>query len=372
MKDKKIIHITNAHAVDDPRVFGRHALTLVDSGYNVSFIGPFDKGDRFNKGVRVIGLGQYRTRWRRYTTLNIQILIKILKLRPDIIEFHDPDLVFLVIIPKMLGIKVIGNLHEDIASQVLNKYWIQKDLRLFLNKFLERFYPKLIKIVCNGVVCATSSIGKSYSEANMAVCRNFPSSEFVKDEYALKKRILNPEKKALHLVYVGVLEKRRGLDDMIKISESKLVSKLTLVGKFSPAGLEGQIRRKLSDDSKIEIVGEVRHEEVYKFIANSDVGVCFLERNKAYSESIPTKIFEYAYLGLPVIANNFSSIAELNHESRFGILLDQINQKSVEKALLEILQNYQSYADSSFKSRKIFSWNNEKNKYLEIIENVLR
>jgi glycosyltransferase involved in cell wall biosynthesis len=370
MISKIIVHITNAHIADDPRIFSRHCSSLSKYGHEVVYIGPFGNIRNIVNGVRIIGLNASKSRIHRYFVINLKIFIEVIRLKPRLVEFHDPDLVFLALIFRLFNIKVIGNLHEDIANQVLNKDWLSNFSKFLLHKALSFGYPKLIKIACNGIVSATHSINKPYKNNNSTICRNFPSNFFISDkDVTSKKYIANNGK--LKLVYVGVIEKRRGIDEMIAISKSTLVSSITFVGKFSPPSLESEVRLNTKGNNKINIIGEVPHKEVFKYITNNDVGICFLEDNPAYAESIPTKIFEYAAFGLPVIANNFDSISSLNNQSQFGILLDRIDYHLVENALLEILNNYDKYSKSSIASSNLFSWGNEEGKYLKMINNVL-
>jgi glycosyltransferase involved in cell wall biosynthesis len=370
VKKATIIHITNAHSACDPRIFSRHCLSLSKYEYDVIYIGPFGNYRKIINGVRVIGLEAPNSRLKRYSVLNLKILIETIKLKPIVVEFHDPDLVIMAFIFRLLNIKVIGNLHEDISTQVLNKYWLSKFSRLFLHKVLKFLYPKLIKMACNGIVCATQSISTPYRDKNSTICRNFPSKSFIPNGYHVSKKTIASKRK-LSLVYIGVIEKKRGIDEMICISKSNLVSTITLVGKFSPTSLEGEVKSRIKENKKINIIGEVEYDEVYKYITKNDVGICFLDDNPAYAESVPTKIFEYASLGLPVIANNFDSISSLNTQSKFGILLDRIDYNSIENALLEILEDYEKYSESSLISGNLFSWKNEESKYLRIINSVL-
>ena len=364
----RIIHITNAHSVDDPRIFSRHCTSLVNHGFDVIYIGPFGIINKLHQGVKVIGVKKTKSRLVRFTVVNYRIFIQIIKLRPNVVEFHDPDLVLLASFLRVIGIKVVGNIHEDIVLQVLNKYWIAKIFRLALHKLLGFFYPKFVNVICNGIVCATDGISRNFQQKNNIVCRNFTTKNFFYKQNTLSRDI-NPKK--LNLVYVGVIEERRGLDIMLEISKSNLVSSLTLVGKFSPVDLRAEVESLVTVNNKINIVGEVPYQEVASYIEKSDVGICFLENNPAYSESLPTKIFEYASLGLPTITNNFKYISDLNNIKRFAILVDDINSNSIEDAFKKIIEKYSFYSTSSIEASKFFSWNNEESKYIDLINNVV-
>jgi glycosyltransferase involved in cell wall biosynthesis len=366
---RKIFHITNAHAHDDPRVFGRHCLSLVSKGYDVSFVGPFDICSTVIQGVKINSIKKSRTRMGRFTITNFKLIKEVVKSKPDLVEFHDPDFILWVLPLKLLGFKVIANIHEDIASQILNKYWLPPILRRTASLLLRLTFPIVVNILCNGRVCATDKIGSIFKKKNTTICRNFPTNSFAVSRTMLPEQSLHRDQ--LSLVYVGVLEERRGLDIMLQLSDSLLVSSLRLVGKFSPKNLENKVRSFASQNQKIQVVGEVPHEDIRNHIDICDIGLCFLEENPAYVESLPTKIFEYLVRGKPVIANNYPALRELYKEKEFGILVNNTDQSTIEKALIDILHNYDKYSNLSLKAAKVFSWENEEEKYLELIENVI-
>ena len=363
----RIVHISNAHASNDPRIFERHCTSLANNGFEVLYLGPFGFINEINQGVKIVGIGKTQSRFVRFTYINFKILTQIFRLKPDVVEFHDPDLVLLAGFLKFFGFKIIGNIHEDISLQVLNKYWIPKIFRKLLHKFFSFFYPILINLVCDATVCATDGISEKFKNNNNIVTRNFPTKNFF-NGCKIPKKII---KEKLNLIYVGVVEDRRGLDIMLKISRSKLVSKLTLVGKFSPKSLKKKIQQDEKNNKKLKIIGEVPYGKVPEFIKKNDVGICLLENNRAYSESIPTKIFEYSSLGLPTISNNFKYISDLNNKNSFAILIDEINIKSVENALERIINKYYFYSSSCLEASKLLNWNNEESKYLDLMKKIV-
>lgn len=363
-----ILHITNAHASNDPRIFERHCTSLANNGFDISYLGPFGNINEINQGVKIVGIRKTKSRFIRFTYINFKILTQILKLKPNIVEFHDPDLLLLAAILKIFGFKIIGNIHEDISLQVLNKYWIPKILRNLLHKFFSFFYPIFVNLVCDATVSATDGISKKFKKKNNIVTRNFPTKNFFYGNENSKKNLI---KKKLNLIYVGVVEERRGLDIMLKISKSRLVSKLTLVGKFSPESLKTKVEFNEKQNKKLKIIGEVPYKKVPQYIKQNDVGICLIENNLAYSESIPTKIFEYASLGLPTISNNFKYIYDLNNKKTFAILIDEVNINSIDNALKRVIDKYNFYSSSSLDATKLFNWSNEESKYLDLIKKIV-
>jgi len=48
----------------------------------------------------------------------------ICRIKPDIVHFHDPELIPLGILLKVIGYKVIYDVHEDVPRMVLSRQWL--------------------------------------------------------------------------------------------------------------------------------------------------------------------------------------------------------------------------------------------------------
>ncbi len=366
----RIIHVTNAHAKDDPRIYSRHCQSLAKAGYQVIYIGPFENfsnESHTRSKVKLVTVEKPRGRLERFTVTNFKLFLRIIRSKSVLVEFHDPDFIFWACLLKIFGYKCIANIHEDISRQVLNKYWLYKPLRKTLYWALRLFFPFAVNNVCSARVCATETIQTLFKDENTEVCRNFPARDF----YLFRQKNDRSTAETLKLIYVGVVEERRGLEVMLNLLDNPLVSELHLVGKFSPLSLQEKTQKYQNMSPKLKVHGEVPYCRVSEYIDKCDVGLCFLESNPAYQNAIPTKIFEYIARGKPVIANNYPPTASLCKERMFGILVDDMKKQTIENALNKMSNNYESYASAATAAAKRFSWANEEKKYLDLVRRVL-
>ena len=97
----KVCIITSVHHVLDPRIFFKQARSLAKAGYEVTLIAQNDKNEVIN-GIEVIGLGNPKTRFHRMFFLTSHMLKKALSINADVYHIHDPELLPVLVIIKLL------------------------------------------------------------------------------------------------------------------------------------------------------------------------------------------------------------------------------------------------------------------------------
>ena len=139
---KKIVHITTVHRMRDTRIFYRYCKSLSDEGYSVNLICPSDDPS-FAPGsshvVDEINVNFLRARSDKYSriVLNIPLIIKKLsETKPDVIHFHDPELLLLIPIFLIFTRKLVYDVHEDNFENILQKKSIPLVLRIILSRLI--------------------------------------------------------------------------------------------------------------------------------------------------------------------------------------------------------------------------------------------
>ena len=156
----------------DDRIFHKECLALVEAGYLVHLVAVHDR-DEVIRGVRIHVLGPVANRMVRMLFRPWQIFWKILSLRPRpfLCHLHDPELLPMGVALQLAGFKVIFDVHENIAAQILSKPYLPKRLR----GFCARGYRILEGVLTSrmATVHVLDSIARHYPFPKVVV-RNLP------------------------------------------------------------------------------------------------------------------------------------------------------------------------------------------------------
>ena len=99
------------------RVFHREATSLARAGYEVILVAANARAETV-QGVRIIPLPEKRTLFQRYVCNNVCCLWQGLRIRADVYHFHDPELIPVGMLLRLLGKRVIYDAHEDYVASL--------------------------------------------------------------------------------------------------------------------------------------------------------------------------------------------------------------------------------------------------------------
>lgn len=100
-------------------------------------------------------------------------------------------------------------------------------------------------------------------------------------------------------VYVGAVSKNRGIDCLLnKFVKSNTGKKLLLVGYYEKSLYD------IYNGPNIIFTGKVDRNQVYKYLMQSETGISYIPQGMPYDLQTSTKMLEYAWCGLKIVANN--------------------------------------------------------------------
>jgi len=366
----KICILTSAHPAFDTRIFYKEIKTLVNSGNNVTLIAQHDKNEIVD-GVKIIALPKPENRIERFFKLDYLTYKKALQQKADVYHFHDPELLpWILRLKRKTGVKIIYDVHEDVAKQILSKYWIPKIFRRLIAYTFDK-YEKCIAKKIDYIITATPNIKNNFKHNNVIDIKNYP---IIIDFENAK----NEEQKKTHteLIYVGGLSRVRGIKETIqslKYINPKHNIKLKLIGSFSNKKFEEEIKN-MSEWREINFLGFLLQKEAYKHMRGADAGIiCFLPEPN-HINAIPNKMFEYMTNELPIIASNFPLWKKIIEENNCGICVDPLDPKKIAKAIEYLIEHQNEAKKMGENGRKAvlekYNWENESKKLLNIYEEL--
>lgn len=366
----KVCHLSSAHPAFDDRIFHKETKTLARAGYEVILIAQHDK-EEIVDGVRIIPLPKTRSRVERMTKGLWRLFKLALKQKADIYHFHDPEIIPYGLVLRLLGKKVIYDVHEDYPETIFSKQYIPSFLKKPIScilRVLENYSSKFF----NFVITVTESIGNKFAKClpNVEIVKNYTSIKYVQDEVQ-KEHTGN----VLEVIFAGGIYEERGIAEAVKAVNllPELPIKFTLYGPID----EEYLRELKSLDrmNRLEYKGVVPYTEIFSRLKGADVGFICDYPLKRHMEGLPVKLFEYMAVGLASIASRFPLWEEIVKESHCGICVDPTSPEQMAEAMKYLYENPSERRQMGINGRKAilekYNWEKEGRKLLNIYSRIL-
>ncbi|WAM30720.1 glycosyltransferase family 4 protein [Caldicellulosiruptor naganoensis] len=363
---KKVLVLSSAHPWDDERVFNKITKSL-SKRYETVLCAVAENDFQVVDGIKVYGFKKL-PRSKRYK--NYSKIIKIVKKEmPDLIHFHDPDLLLLALYFKLvLRRKVIYDVHEDYFLAFQDREYLPKFIRNLFS-FAFDFFEKGVSKLLDGVVVVTEDIFNKFNCKNKVILKNFPTIDEWQErqEYNLNGTI--------NLVYIGNVSYHRGITNLI-LAVNHLLDldiRLDIIGPAESKDYFEEIKK--FENEKIKIWGRVPKSCIPEILKNAHIGFVTLLPLKRYLTSLPLKLFEYMAAGMPVIASNFKLWKDIIEGSDCGITVDPADIGQIRDAILYFYNNRQEIVKKGQNSYRAFiemyNWSKEEEKLFDFYKKIM-
>lgn len=359
----KICHLTSVHPRNDVRVF-KECKSLA-SNYDVSLIVADNNGFEEKDNVKIHDVGTASGRLSRMLFTTKKVYKKAIKLNCEIVHFHDPELLFVGLLLKRKGKKVIFDVHEDVSKQISYKYYINKNIRKtlsFLYQLIEKFASKKF----DHIITTTQAIYQIFSNDNKTVINNYPVFHLNSESTPFKAK----KDEIIYSGLIGEVRNIRGIIEALSLTDTRL----NLAGKFETNKLRDEIIA-MKGWSQVNEFGFVRRAVVNDLLSISKIGLIINKPIEAAINSQPNKMFEYMNAGLPVVASNFPLWKEIVEKYDCGICVDPLDPKEISEAIIYLLNNNDVAERMGQNGKKVvenhFNWSNEEKKIQTIYKNLL-
>ena len=371
---KNIAHISTVHIRSDTRIYYKEVQSL-SKHYNVLMIVADGMGDSLDSFAEIIDLGKPKNRISRILFYGLKTLPIVKNKKITCVHVHDPELILIAFIFKIIGYKVIYDIHELVYEDIRTKNWISSKVIKNLIAWFYKGFEGLALKYFDGIILAEDGYKDFYENnypknlSNIEYIRNYPIKAMF-DVVVKSKNSYNENEKAI--IYLGAISEDRGIVELVE-SMSFLDNsfKLYIIGKWSEPDLLKRCQN-LSGWTKVEMLGYLKPDQIGKYIRKSNIGMCTLHRLENFAYTTPVKSFEYLINGLPLIMTDFSFWKEFYKGT--ALFVDPKDPKEISRKILNLISDRDQYNKMSNKGIELalkHCWENEEEKLLNLYEKII-
>jgi glycosyltransferase involved in cell wall biosynthesis len=366
----------------------RYAETLVKRGDTVDAI--VLRQDGAASFTNVSGVNVYKVQRRTINErFKIEYLLKLvtflirsffrltylhIRHRYDLIHVHSiPDFeVFAALGAKLLGAKVVLDIHDIVPELFISKFNSSTASPLFKMLLL---VERLSMAFADHVIVANHIwhqrlIARSVSARKCTVVMNYPDPSI----FRVRKQGGRGEK--FIMIYPGTLSIHQGLETAIRavdlIRERVVDLEFHIYGKGTDQQYFEDLVKTLGLQDRIFFKSIVPIEKLPQIIAGANLGVEPKLKRSFGNEAFSTKILEFMYVGIPVIASD-----TLVHTHYFDESLVKFFRSEDEEDLAECIVQLRkdkrlrdTLVANSFRYMEQNNWEVRKYTYLNIVDSL--
>jgi glycosyltransferase involved in cell wall biosynthesis len=276
--------------------------------------------------------------------------------RYDVVHVHNmPNvLVFAAIVPKMLGARLMLDVHDLMPVNYMAKFDVKENdvpVRAL------RLEQRLSALLADHIFCADHN-QRDYlveycgvAEKKITVLLNLPNVELFRPGSVQKKT------DAFRIVYHGTIAHRLGIDLIVR-AVARAVTRVPV--ELWVYGAGDYLPEVLALSSELKLKGKAHFsgaffpvEKIPEIVCGMDLGIIGNRRNLACDQyMLPVKLLEYVYLGVPVIAPRLEIISHYFDETMVRFYEPE-NVEQMADAIVELFHNRgecerQAHAASKF------------------------
>ncbi len=357
-KKKEHISISAFSDISYDQRMQRICDALSAHGYAVSLYCRYTRSISDNYAIHPIPC-YFKKGILAYAEFNIRLFLKLLSTRADIFSFVDLDTALPNwIISRLKHKKLVYDAHEyyvespEITSRPLVQ-WIWQGIARLVIPRVDNAYTVNIPLA--------KELKRRYKKS-FDVVKNVPYNLLVEPGVAEPLSDYS-------ILYQGVVNVGRGLEEMICAMPSLSWAKLIIVGD---GDIKSHLQKKVLDENIVNVQFlEKRNPEVLRTITRQAwLGINLLDiSNQNYYYSLANKYFDYMQAHIPCISMNTPAYKALNKEYRTSILVDDLQVSTIVNAIENLKSDpllYDQLRSETKKAAEVYHWENEIPKLLSI------
>ncbi len=365
----RVVHLTTVHDRFDNRVFHRECRSLADAGYEVVLLAPGE--GTVTEGIRVGGLPCTGNRFLRMSLGVGRTFLKALATPADLYHFHDPELIPAGLLLRLMGRRVVYDIHEDNRTALQEREYLPPWLRAAIAGPLGRIEEGASRHF--HLVLAERYYAERFPRGQEVLNYvRFPRL----DEGQLAAR---PRGDGPRLIYTGNVKSYRGAHLHARLLQHLPDAELFLVGRCDPE-MASELQAH-GDRSRLHLEGVggyVPHERIVSYYLRESwtAGLALFPSGPHTRRKELTKIFEYMAFGIPVVCADFPNLRRIVEETECGICVDPENAEEAAAAVRYLWENpevaQRMGEEGREAARTTYNWDSQAEKLVRLYEAILK
>jgi glycosyltransferase involved in cell wall biosynthesis len=305
--------------------------------------------------------------------------------RYDLVHVHNmPDiLVFGATVPKLLGAKVILDLHDPMPELMQTIFGLpENSLSVVMLKRLEKWSVRFADLVLTvNLACKKIYSSRTCQPDKIKVVINSPDEEIFRFQRGVVRDVNGKNgnrSEPFVILYHGSLVRRNGFDlameSLEKVKKTISSVRLRVCGKrtdFFEQVMESARQRGL--DGNVDYLGVRDLKGIVEAIEDCDLGIIPNHRNIFTEINTPTRIFEYLALAKPVIAPKAKGIQDYFGDNDL-IFFELGNADDLARKIEFAYSHPEEVADTVKRGQEVYlshTWSRERLSLLNSISELL-
>ena len=300
--------------------------------------------------------------------------------RYDLIHVHNmPDILVLsALAPKLLGAKVILDLHDPMPELMMTIFKLDEgSWSVRLLRRLEKWsIARSNAVVTVSVTFRRVFSSRSCPPEKVAVVMNSPDGEIF--PLRAPKPPAYSRRRPFVIMYHGSLVERNGPDlaveALARLRETLPEAELRIYAESTP--FRGRVMDKATSmglQDAVHYLGPRRLEDLVTEIEKCDVGVIPNHKNSFTDINTPTRIFEYLALGKPVIAPRTSGIQDYFGSDSL-VFFESGDAQDMARAIEYVFFHPSDVTEIIRRGQGVFrehSWQEERSRLIGVVSGLL-
>jgi glycosyltransferase involved in cell wall biosynthesis len=293
----------------------------------------------------------------------------------DLIHVHSvPDFeVFAALVPKLMGAKVILDIHDLVPEFYLTKFRTTPDSLIFkLLVGVERMSASFADhVIAANHIWLKRLYERSVRREDCTVILNFPDT----DIFHLRGRTRTDSK--FIMVYPGTMTHHQGVDIAVRafalIADQCPEAEFHLYGGGDQVDYLRTLIAELKLQERVFLKGGRKLQEIAVIMENSDLGVVPKRNDGFGNEAFSTKIFEFMVEDVPVIVSS-TAIDRYYFNDCVVKFFEANNEKKLTEAMVQLIRHPEQRQELVRNARefiKDYTWEKNKGIYLDLVDSLV-